>query len=143
MHRWDPKPTDDEFDELDCGLLVDFDHGGHFRPLGEFVDDDVEIPVPSDDPGKRSQDVQPPHNELSWGWDHLQRLHRCVDLLGMKLASLASLYQLNSILYGYRPVKATLEGFTDQHVGRCMVAALTSMNLSEQLATLLLGYAPH
>jgi hypothetical protein len=61
----DPKPTDDGLDELDCELIDDFDHKGRFRPLGEFVDGDVEIPVPSDGPGKWSQDVQPPHSELS------------------------------------------------------------------------------
>jgi hypothetical protein len=58
----------------------------------------------------------------------------------MKLASPANLYLLDSILDGCRPVKAILEGFTDQHAGRCMVATLTSMDLCEQLAALLLGY---
>jgi hypothetical protein len=47
-----PKPTDDGLDELDCRLLVDLDHRGLFRPLGEFVDGDIEIPVPSDSLGK-------------------------------------------------------------------------------------------
>jgi hypothetical protein len=50
----DPKSIDDGLDELDCGLLVYLDHNGHFRSLGEFVDGDVEIPVPSDFPGKWS-----------------------------------------------------------------------------------------
>jgi hypothetical protein len=59
---WDPKPTDDRLDELDCILLVDLDHMGCFRPLGEFVDGDIEIPVPSDGPGKLPQDIQPPNN---------------------------------------------------------------------------------
>jgi hypothetical protein len=53
----DPKPADDGLDKLDCRLLIDFDHRGHFRPLGEFVDGDIEIPVPSDGPGKWIQDV--------------------------------------------------------------------------------------
>jgi hypothetical protein len=48
----DPKPTDDGLDELDCKLLVDLEHRGRFRPLGEFVDGDIEIHVPSDDPGE-------------------------------------------------------------------------------------------
>jgi hypothetical protein len=56
----DPKPADDE---LDCGLLIDLDHMGRFRPLGEFVDGDIEILVPSDGPGKWPQDVQPPNSE--------------------------------------------------------------------------------
>jgi hypothetical protein len=47
-HVQDPKPTDDGLDKLDCRLLIDLDHMGHFRPLGEFVDGDIEIPVPSD-----------------------------------------------------------------------------------------------
>jgi hypothetical protein len=41
----DPKPTDDE---LDCRLLVNLDHMGCFRALGELVDGDVQIPKSSD-----------------------------------------------------------------------------------------------
>jgi hypothetical protein len=37
-------------DEFDRRLLVDFDHRGHFRPLGEFVDGEIEILLPSDGP---------------------------------------------------------------------------------------------
>jgi hypothetical protein len=59
----DPKPTDDGLDELDCRLLIDLDHRGHFRALGEFVDDDIEILVPFDGLGERPQDVQPANNE--------------------------------------------------------------------------------
>jgi hypothetical protein len=40
-------------------LLVDFDHRGHFRPLGEFVNGDVEIPAPSDDLEKWPQMFSP------------------------------------------------------------------------------------
>jgi hypothetical protein len=61
----DPKSAYDGLDELDCGLLVDVDHRGRFRPLGEFVDGDVEEPVPSDGAGKWLHDVQPPHSEGS------------------------------------------------------------------------------
>jgi hypothetical protein len=59
----DPKPTNDGLDKLDYGLLVDLDHKGRFRPLGEFVDGDVEILVPYYGPREQSQDVQPPHYE--------------------------------------------------------------------------------
>jgi hypothetical protein len=45
---WDLKSAYDGLDELYYGLLVDYDHFGCFRPLGEFVDGDVEEPVPSD-----------------------------------------------------------------------------------------------
>jgi hypothetical protein len=61
----DPKPADDGLDKLDCGLLIDLDHRGRFRPLGEFVDGDIEIPVPFDGLGKWPQDVQPPSSEWS------------------------------------------------------------------------------
>jgi hypothetical protein len=61
----DPKSAYDGLDELDCGLLVDVDHWGCFRPLGEFIDGGVEEPVPSDGAGKWPHDVQPPHNEGS------------------------------------------------------------------------------
>jgi hypothetical protein len=59
----DPKSTHDGLDKLHCGLLFDFDHRGHFRPLGKLVDDDVEKLVPSDSMGKRPHDVQPPHSK--------------------------------------------------------------------------------
>jgi hypothetical protein len=49
----DPKPIDDRLDELDCPLLADLDHRGHFRLLIEFVDGDIEVPVPSDGLGER------------------------------------------------------------------------------------------
>jgi hypothetical protein len=49
---WDPKPVDDGLDELDCRLLIDLDHRGRFRPLGEFADGDIKIPVPSGSPRK-------------------------------------------------------------------------------------------
>jgi hypothetical protein len=57
----DPKPADDGLDELDCGLLIDFDHRGCFRAFGELVDDDVQILESSDGPWEHTQDVQPPY----------------------------------------------------------------------------------
>jgi hypothetical protein len=70
----------------------------------------------------------------------MQRLCRCVDLLGMELACL---YQLDDVLEGCRSVKSMVKGFTDQRVGRCMVPTLTSMDFCEQVAALLPGNAPH
>jgi hypothetical protein len=55
----DPKPADDGLDKFDCGLLIDLDHRGCFRPLGELVDGDVQIPESSDGYGEWTQDVQP------------------------------------------------------------------------------------
>jgi hypothetical protein len=60
---WDPKPIDDGLDKLDCRLFVGLDHKDHFLPLGEFVDGDVEITVPSDGLGEWPQDIQPPYGE--------------------------------------------------------------------------------
>jgi hypothetical protein len=60
----DPKPADDGFDKLDYGLFVDLDHMGHFRPFGELVDGNVQIPESSDGPGERTQDVRLPHDKL-------------------------------------------------------------------------------
>jgi hypothetical protein len=51
---WDPKPADDGLDELDCGLLVDLDHWGCFRPPGELVDGLVQISESFDGPGQRA-----------------------------------------------------------------------------------------
>jgi hypothetical protein len=52
-------------------------------------------------------------------------------MLGMELACPAGLYQLDGVLEGCRPVKSMSKGFTDHHAGRCMVPALTSMDLYE------------
>jgi hypothetical protein len=56
---WDPESAYDGLDQLHSGLLVDFDHWGCFRPLGELVDGDIEESVPSDGAGKWPHDVQP------------------------------------------------------------------------------------
>jgi hypothetical protein len=40
-----------------------------------------------------------------------------MDLIGMKLACLASLDQLDNILEGFRPVKVMLKGFADHRAG--------------------------
>jgi hypothetical protein len=53
----DPEPTDDGLYKLYCGLLVDLDHRGCFRPLGELVNGDVQIPESSDGPRERTQDI--------------------------------------------------------------------------------------
>jgi hypothetical protein len=59
----DPKSADDGLDKLDCGLLVDLDHMGSFRPLGELVNGDIQISESSDSPGEWTQDVQPSHDK--------------------------------------------------------------------------------
>jgi hypothetical protein len=91
----------------------DVDHRGCFRPLGELVDGNVEVPVPADGPGERSQDIQPPYSERPRGWNHLQSLSWSVYLLCMELACFAGLYQLSCILERCRPVKAMPEGLTN------------------------------
>jgi hypothetical protein len=86
---WDPKSVYDGLDEFHYRLLVDFDHWCCFRPLGEFVDDDVEEPVPSDSAGN-GPTMSSPHTEkghegriicsvcagvwicLAWNWHALQ-----------------------------------------------------------------------
>jgi hypothetical protein len=74
---------------------------------------------------------------------HTVKGHEGVDMLGMELACLAGLYQLDCVLEGCRPVKSMLKGFPDQRARRCMVPALTSMDLCEQVAALHPGNAPH
>jgi hypothetical protein len=74
---------------------------GYLHPLGEFVDDDVEVPVPTDSSGKGSHHVHLPGSEGPSERNHLQRLNRCVDLL-------------DGILEGSRPVKIVLKDITDQ-----------------------------
>jgi hypothetical protein len=66
-----------------------------------------------------------------------------VALLGVELACLACLHQLDDILKGCRLVKYVSKGFTDQHAERCMVSTLASMDFCEQIAALLPDNAPH
>jgi hypothetical protein len=73
----------------------------------------------------------------------LQRLCRCVDLLGVKLTCPAAPYQFDGVLEGCRPVKSVPKGFADQRAGRCVVPALTSMDICKQVAAFFLGSAPH
>jgi hypothetical protein len=54
---WDPKSVYDGLDEFHYGLLVGFDHWGCSRSLGEFIDGNIEEPVPSDGTGKWPHDV--------------------------------------------------------------------------------------
>ena len=56
---WDPKSTYDGLEEGDSGTLGDVDHRGGLWPFGELVDDDEEVPVPANSPGKWSQDIHP------------------------------------------------------------------------------------
>jgi hypothetical protein len=55
----------------------------------------------------------------------------------VKLACPVGLYQLDGVLKGRRSVKVVPKGFTNQHAGRRVIPTLASMDLCEQLATLL------
>jgi hypothetical protein len=66
-----------------------------------------------------------------------------VELLGVKLAPTAGLYQVDGVLEGYRPVKSMSKGFTDQRVGRHMIPTLTPMDLCEQLTAFLSANTKH
>jgi hypothetical protein len=114
---WDPKSVDNRLEEGNSSTLGDTDHRGGLRPLCKFVDGDEEKMVPVDSPGKWSQDIHPPYDEWSGGWNHLQSLSRCVYLLCMELTCFAGLYQLGYILESSWPVEAVLEGLTNQCAG--------------------------
>jgi hypothetical protein len=60
---WDTKYAYDGLDKFHCRLLIDFDHWGCFRSLGELIDGDIEEVVPFDGAGKWPHNVQPPHSE--------------------------------------------------------------------------------
>jgi len=60
---WDTKPAHNGFEECYCSSLGDVHHRGNFQPLREFVDGDVEEPVPADGFGKWSLDVHTPYGE--------------------------------------------------------------------------------
>jgi hypothetical protein len=46
------EPIDDGLYKLDYRLLVDLDHRGCFRALGDLVDGNIQIPETSDGPGE-------------------------------------------------------------------------------------------
>jgi hypothetical protein len=50
------------------------------------------VPVPTDSPRKRSQDIHPPYGEWPGGRNHLQSLSWCVYLLRVVLARFTGLY---------------------------------------------------
>jgi hypothetical protein len=56
---WDPKSADNQLEEGNGSTLGDTDHRGGLWPLCEFVDGDEEETVPTDSPGKCSQDIHP------------------------------------------------------------------------------------
>jgi hypothetical protein len=114
---WDPKSADDQLEEGNNITLGDANHRGDLRPLRELVDGDEEESVPADDPEEWSQDIHPPYDEWPGGWNHLQSLSYCVYLLCMELTRLAGLYHLSRILESCWPVKAMLEGLTNQFAG--------------------------
>ena len=60
----------------ECGgrCFGDVDHWSCFQPLDELVDGDVEVPVLTDGPRERSQDIQSLYSERPRGWYHLQSL---------------------------------------------------------------------
>ena len=89
---WNPEPAHDGLDKFDCRSLVNIDHRCYLWPFGELIDCDVQVTVPADGFWEWSQDIHPPYGEWPRGWNDLQRLNRCVDLPGMKLACLASPY---------------------------------------------------
>jgi hypothetical protein len=55
----DPKYTDNRLEESNSSTLGDVDHKGGLWPLGELVDGDKEVPVPTDGPREWSQDIHP------------------------------------------------------------------------------------
>jgi hypothetical protein len=71
---WDPKSTDDGFEEGDSNTLGDADYRGGLWPLGELVDGDEEVLVPANGPEKWSHDIHPPYGEWLGGQNHLQSL---------------------------------------------------------------------
>jgi hypothetical protein len=64
---WDPKSIDNRLEEGNSSTLGDTDHRGGLRPHCKFVDGDEEKTVPTDSPGKWSQDIHPPYGEWSGG----------------------------------------------------------------------------
>jgi hypothetical protein len=56
---WDPKSTDDRFEESNNSTLDDVDHRGGLWPLCELINGDEEELVPADGPREWSQDIHP------------------------------------------------------------------------------------
>src|SRR3954469_25736184 len=89
---WHPEPAHDTPDELDRGARGDGTDNLHLCPLGELVNGDVEVAVAPWRPREWAQNIQPPNCEWPREGYSLQAPRRLMDLLGMKLAGLTSLY---------------------------------------------------
>ena len=63
-------------------------------------------------------------------------LRRLVDLLGMKLARLASPHELHGVVERRGPVEAAAEGLAHEGAGRRMVPVIPTMDVSNQLTSL-------
>ena len=103
-------------DELHRGSCRDVPDWLHLRPLGEFVDGDVEVAVAPNRSWERSQNVQPPDREQPRKGDGLKSLSGLVYLFGMELARLALLDEFGGVLERGGPVEAVAESFAHECV---------------------------
>ena len=110
----DPKPAHDSFDELDGRSSWNSVHGFYLRPLGELVDGDVEVAVAPRRSREWAQDIQPPDRKRPRERDGLQALCWLMDLLGVELAGLASLHQLDGIIERSGPIEPTAERLANE-----------------------------
>ena len=101
-----------------CQACRDCADSFHLGPLGELVHGDVEVAIAPWRPRKRAQDIQPPDCEWPFEGYSLQTSSWLMDLLGMELAGLASLYQFDNIIERSGPIESTAERLANEGLRR-------------------------
>jgi len=133
---WDPKPVDYVGEELHGLLGFDLGDGPSLDPFGELVDCYQQV---GDAPGRflqRPDEVQSPHGERPCEWDGLQSVSCKMHLTGIELVTLASPHDFSGIGDCRGPVKTLPERITHEGARRRVVAANSSVDVSEQFPAL-------
>jgi hypothetical protein len=116
-----------------CFFRRDFCNTSDFNPLGEFVDGHQYIPVAAFGGSERTYRVKAPHGKGQKRGDCTEDLNWQVQLFGKELTHFAPFNEVFGIGHDRGPGEARSVSFTDQVGGCCMAAALTAVNLSQEL----------
>ena len=128
--------VDDIFEKGDNRVAIELLDGLHFNPLGELVNHDQEVSHASAGCLESSHHVQAPNDEGLGDGDGSEGESWQMALLGEVLASLALQDQVFSVCLGGWLVVAVPKGLVCDHAGRSVMAALSLVDVLEELSAL-------
>ena len=134
-------PVDELAYELGCRLAVALLDWLGLDPLGELVDRDQEVGETGWGLLERAYHVHAPYGEWPCDGDGLECQTREVRLVGILLASDAPLDDVDGVSVRGEPVEVVSHGFGDQRPGAGVMAAVTGVDVLEDLASLFWLYA--